>query len=259
MIDLNSRLERYIRQVKMPEIGENGQEKLFNSKVLVIGAGGLGSAAIAYLAAAGVGELGIVDGDTVAESNLQRQIIHAGNVGMNKAKSAKIFVEKLNPEVKVSTYPFNITPDNALDLIGEYDVIVLCPDNLPTRYLVNDACMILKKPFIHSAVYKFEGELMTVTGSPCYRCMFPDVPEELVENAVIGTTVGFFGCLQALEAIKLIVGLPVLSGKYIRINTSKLDFLFFDIEKDQKCPVCNGKLRGIYPENYTQSCKIIKF
>jgi len=255
---LNLRFEKYLRQIKIPEIGEEGQEKLFDSRVLVIGAGGLGSAAIAYLAAAGIGKLGIVDGDVVEEHNLQRQIIHAGNIGMNKAKSARLFIEKLNPDVEAVAYPFDVAPDNVMDLIGGYDVVVLCPDNLATRYLVNDACVIMKKPFIHSAVYKFEGELMTVVGSPCYRCMFPDVPEKLVENVIIGTTVGFFGCLQAQEVIKLIVGLPAFDKKYIRIDTSTLDFLVIEVEQDPECPVCNGRLRGIYPENYKNNCRVIK-
>jgi adenylyltransferase/sulfurtransferase len=242
----------------VPEFGEKGQEKLFKAKILVVGAGGLGSSAIAYLAAAGVGKLGIVDGDVVEERNLQRQIIHAGKIGMNKAESAKKFAEELNPDVEVSSYPFNVTPENAMGLIEGYDVVLFCPDNFKARYILNDACRILNKPFVQSAVYAFEGEVMTVRHSPCYRCVFPQAPEKL-DSAIMGFTAGFFGCIQAAEAIKLVSGLPVLDGKYLRVDLLSMDFVVMDIKQNPECPVCSGKLSDIYPENYKGNCKVIRF
>jgi len=257
---LEKKTNRYIRQIMLSEFGEDGQERLFKAKVLVVGAGGLGSAAITYLAAAGVGELGIVDGDIVEEHNLQRQTIHAGKVGMNKAESAKIFVEELNPDVEVVAYPFNITPDNVMELVKEYDVVVLCPDNLATRYLVNDACMLTGTPFVHSAIGDFEGEVMTVTQTPCYRCVFPEAPEQINhEVGVMGFTAGFFGCIQAAETIKLIAGLRTLAGKYLRVNLLSMEFITVDLKRNPECPVCSGKLKRIYPENYDKSCRVVKF
>ena len=213
--------------------GEEGQKKLFDAEVLVVGAGGLGSAVIQYLAAAGVGTLGIVDGDVVEESNLQRQIIHAGNIGMNKAESAKLFVEKLNPDVHVKTYPFNITPENVLEIVKNYDVVISCPDNFKVRYLLNDACRIKGKPFIHAAIYGFEGEALTVIYTPCYRCLFPEAPEITV-SAVIGSTAGVFGCIQASEVIKVITGYgDLLEGKLLRIDFSTMEFFEIALKRIQ--------------------------
>ncbi len=255
------KMERYIRQVMIPEFGEEGQEKLFKAKVLVVGAGGVGSSAISYLAAAGVGEIGIADGDVVEEHNLQRQIIHAGKIGMNKAESAKLFVENLNPDVKAVAYPFDITASNIMGILERYDVVVLCPDNLATRYIVNDACMLTGKPFVHSAIGSFEGEIMTVTRSPCYRCVFPEAPEYGSREiaGVMGFTAGFFGCIQAAETIKLIAGLQTLGGKYLRIDLSSMEFVTVDLRSNPKCPVCSGKLKGVYPENYGKGCRVIRF
>lgn len=238
--------------------GEEGQKKLFKAKVLVVGAGGLGSAVIQYLAAAGIGKLGIVDGDVVEEHNLQRQTIHAGNVGMNKAESAKLFVEKLNPEVEVLAYPFNIAPKNVLEIIKNYDVVVSCPDNFKVRYLLNDACKIEEKPFIHAAIYGFEGEAFTVIDTPCYRCLFPQAPE-INGLAVIGSTAGLFGCIQASETIKVITGYGnPLEGKLLRIDLSTMEFFEVKFKTNPNCPVCNGKLKEIYEENYEGSCKAVR-
>ncbi|MCS7143989.1 MAG: HesA/MoeB/ThiF family protein [Archaeoglobaceae archaeon] len=250
-------LEKYSRQIEI--FGVESQKKLLNSSVLVVGAGGLGSAVIQYLASAGIGRLGIVDGDIVEKSNLQRQTIHAGNVGMNKAESAGLFVKKLSPEIQLEIFPFNLSPSNAKKLIERFDVIIGCPDSFRVRYILNDACFLLKKPFIHSAVYAFEGELSTFLGSPCYRCYLPKMSPSN-GRAIVGAVAGLFGCLQALEAIKLITGYgELLKGKMIRLDTSTMSFFEFELRKSEKCPVCNGKLGDIFEENYVGDCEIIRF
>ena len=250
-------LSKYLRQI--PLIGKDGQERLFKAKVLVVGAGGLGSAAIQYLAAAGIGKLGIVDGDIVEEHNLQRQTIHAGNVGMNKAESARLFVEKLNPDVDVVAYPFDLSPYNVLEIISKYDVVVSCPDNFKTRYLLNDACKIEKKSFVHAAIHGFEGEAFTVVNTPCYRCIFP-IASNIRSLAVIGSTAGLFGCIQAAETIKLITGYgEVLNGRLIRVDLSTMDFIEIKFKTNKNCPVCSGKLKKIYAENYEGDCRVVKF
>jgi adenylyltransferase/sulfurtransferase len=250
-------MKRYIRQIMIPEFGEEGQKKLLKARVLVVGVGGLGSAVIAYLAAAGVGKIGIADGDIVEESNLQRQTIHAGKIGMNKAESAKDFVEGLNLDVDVVTHSFNITPHNVMDVIADYDVIVSCPDNLVTRYVLNDACKITGKPMVHAAIYGFEGEAMTIT-SPCYRCIFPKAPK-IEAHGVMGFTAGFFGCIQAAETIKLIVGLPTLEGRLLRADLLSMEFFEVEVSINPNCPLCSGKLKKIYVENYTESCRVVKY
>lgn len=247
-------ITRYARQIDL--IGEEGQKKLGKAKVLVVGAGGLGSAAIAYLAAAGIGKIGIADGDVVELHNLQRQIIHAGNLGMNKAESARLFVEKLNPEVEVEVYG-NVTPDNVMELVEKYDVVVSCPDNLATRYLLNDACRIVKKPMIHAAIHGFEGEAMTIVDSPCYRCVYPHAKSEIVP--VIGPVAGFFGCVQAVEAIKLILGMDVLFGRLLRVDLRVMEFYEVEINSNPGCPTCSGKLRDIFSENYVNDCRVVRF
>lgn len=256
---MNKPTDRYLRQINVPQFGEKGQEKISKSKVLVVGAGGLGSPVIAYLGAAGVGKLGIVDSDTVDESNLQRQIIHGGKIGMNKALSAKNFIKDLNENVDVETYPFMLNYQNVKEIITEYDLVILCPDDFSTRYLVNDVCKLLKKPFIQSAIYGFEGEVMTIKDGPCYRCIFPDAPkeEDKIGNAVMGFTAGFFGCTQAAEAVKLLTGLPTLDGKYLRIDLLSMEFIVANIP-EKRCPVCSGKLKGIFEENYEETCKLVR-
>lgn len=249
--------ERYKRQIEV--FGIVGQEKLMKAKVLVVGAGGLGSPVIAYLAAAGVGRIGIVDGDYVEESNLQRQIIHAGNLKENKAESAAKFVEKLNPHVVVDIYPYSINPKNAIDLIKPYDVVVGCPDDFKTRYIVNDACMLLGKPFVHAAVYGWEGELSVFTGKPCYRCYLPKAPTE-IGRAIVGSTAGVFGSIQSAEVIKLITGSgEIMKGRIMRGDLASMDFFSFEISGNPECPVCSGRLRGIFEENYSGRCEIRRY
>ncbi len=245
---------RYERQIRI--FGFEGQEKLMESSVLVVGAGGLGSPVIAYLAAAGVGRIGIVDGDVVEASNLQRQIIHAGNVGVNKAESAARFVEKLNPDVVLDIYPYPITSKNALKLVDSYDVVAACPDSFSVRYLINDACTLLGKPMVHAAVYAWEGELSVFHGSPCYRCYLPVSPPS-EGNAIIGATAGVFGAMQAAEVIKILTGTgEVLKGRMIRGDLSRMEFFDFTIPRNAECPVCSGKLKGIFDENYVGRCEV---
>lgn len=251
-----SDLERYSRQIEI--FGVEGQKRLEHASALVVGAGGLGSAVIQYLAAAGIGRLGIVDHDVVERSNLQRQTIHAGNVGMNKAESARLFVQRLNPEVDVEVYPFELTPNNALKLLKGYDIVIGCPDSFRVRFILNDACFLLKKPFVHAAVYAFEGELSTFIGSPCYRCYLPKAPLP-TGKAIIGAIAGLFGCLQALEAVKLITnyGDP-MRGKILRMSAENMSFFEFKIQKREDCKVCNGDLKGIFEENYIGDCEIVR-
>ncbi len=260
----DEQIKRYARQIIMPEIGVKGQLKLLESSVLVVGAGGLGSPAIQYLAGAGVGRIGIVDGDEVDISNLQRQTIHAGNLGMNKAESAKTFVEKLNPDVKVDVYPFNLTPENAREIIRKYDVVLDCTDNFVARFLINDACVIEEVSFVHAAVLRFEGELMTIVPkeSACYRCVFKHAPPPgtvptCQEAGVVGATVGVLGTLQAIEAIKLLLGIgEPLVNRMLHVDLLTMDFTELKLRKDPECPVCSGRVKEIIPEKYVESCQL---
>ncbi len=255
-------IERYARQLIMPEIGGKGQIKLLKSKVLVIGAGGLGSAAIQYLAGAGVGEIGIADGDVVDMSNLQRQTIHAGNLGMNKAESAAKFVKLLNPDVEVKVYPENINVDNVRDMIKGYDIVVDCTDNFPSRFLLNDACVMERVPLVHSAVLRFVGEIMTILpDSACYRCVFPEAPPPgsvptCQEAGIAGVTTGIFGVMQALEAIKLILDLEVLTNRMLYADLVTMDFDIISVRKNENCPVCSGRIKDLKEVAYVETCRI---
>ena len=230
---------KYIRQTAIEEVGKKGQDTLLNSKILVVGAGGLGSAVIEYLAAAGVGTIGIVDGDHVKLHNLQRQTIHAGKMGMNKAKSAMLFIKKLNPDVKVDTYPFNLNANNASKIIEKYDVVVSCPDNIETRFIINENCVKLEKPMVHGAVYKFEGEVSSFIKTPCYQCLYSGIKNKDIEDkAIIGFTAGVIGCLQAAEAIKILLGLPTLKGELLRVDLKNMEFIKIKIKSNPSCKVC---------------------
>lgn len=224
---------RYERQ--LPLIGKDGQEKLLRSSVLIVGAGGLGSAVISYLAAAGVGRLGIVDGDLVEDSNLQRQTIHAGKVGENKAESAAEFVERLNTDVVVDIYPYDLNERNAERIARSYDVIVGCPDNVETRYTINDVALKLKKPFVHAAIYGWEGEVGVFLRRPCYRCYIPKA-EEKFYIPVIGAVSGIFGCLQALEVIKIVTGKgEPLIGKIFRMDLKTFENFIIELKERENC------------------------
>ena len=218
---------RYARHIALDEVGESGQQKLLNAKVLVIGAGGLGCPALQYFAAAGIGAIGIVDGDTVDESNLQRQILYStSDIGSLKVEAAKERLNALNPNVSIIIYPENLSAENALTIIQDYDFVIDGTDNFAARYLVNDACVKLNKPFVYGAIHKFEGQVsvLNFNGGPTYRCLFPENPQQnqipnCAEVGVLGVLPGVIGTLQATEVIKLILGIgEPLSGKLKLIN-----------------------------------------
>ncbi len=239
--------DRYSRHILLPEVGEAGQAKLLGAKVLLLGAGGLGSPAALYLAAAGVGTLGIVDADVVDASNLQRQILHAtSRVGMPKVESAAIAIRDLNPDVKVEPYQERLTSANVDRIFSPYDVIVDGCDNFPTRFLVNDASIFLNKPVAHGSIFRFDGQVTTfVPGvGPCYRCWYPEPPPAHLapscqEAGVLGILCGIIGTLQATEAIKIILGKgDTLSGRILTYDSLKMKFREFKLRKDKACPVC---------------------
>jgi len=246
-------IKRYARHIILPEVGGKGQEKLLNSKVLVIGAGGLGSPAILYLAAAGVGTIGIVDFDVVDFSNLQRQVIHnTERVGTPKVESAKRTVEMLNPDVKVIAYNTRISKENIMDIIKDYDVVLDGTDNFPTRFLINDACYFAGKPLVSAAMLRFEGQVSVFDfrnkeNSPCYRCLFPEPPPpglvpSCQEAGILGSIGGIMGCIQATEAIKLILGIgEPLVGKLLIMDALSMDFRKVKLRKDPNCPLCGEK------------------
>ncbi|MEN3039383.1 MAG: molybdopterin-synthase adenylyltransferase MoeB, partial [Candidatus Kryptonium sp.] len=238
---------RYGRHLIMPEVGLNGQKKLKASSVLIVGAGGLGSPLAFYLTAAGVGRIGIVDFDVVDLSNLQRQIIHTTkDVGRSKLESAKEKLEALNPNVEIETYNTRLTSDNAFQIIKDYDIIIDGTDNFPTRYLVNDACVILKKPNVYGSIFRFEGQasvFYSVAG-PCYRCLYQEPPPpglvpSCAEGGVLGVLPGIIGTIQALEAIKLILGVgEPLIGKLLLFDALKMKFRELKLRKNPQCPIC---------------------
>lgn len=225
--------ERYARHLMLEQVGISGQKKLRSSKVLIVGAGGLGAPAALYLAAAGVGTIGIVDDDCVELSNLQRQILHTTEqVGKKKVDSAREMLGKLNPGVAVKTYPVRLTAGNIMELIREYDFILECVDNFPTKFLINDACVIAKKPFCHGGVLGFQGQLMTyVPGQgPCYRCIFEEIPEpgsipSCQEVGILGVMAGIIGSLQGLEALKYLLDMGnLLTGRMLVFDGLPMKF-----------------------------------
>lgn len=238
---------RYSRHFLLPEVGEEGQARLLDAKVLLIGAGGLGSPTAFYLAAAGVGTIGIVDHDVVDLSNLQRQILHTTDrIGMPKVESARMTLQALNPDVKVVGYQERLSSENALRLFADYDVIVDGCDNFPTRYLVNDACVMLGKPNVHGSIFQFEGQAAVFypKKGPCYRCLFPEPPPpgaapSCAEAGVLGVLPGLIGCIQALETIKLILGVGrPLIGRMAYFDTLSMEVRIHKLRRDPKCPVC---------------------
>ncbi len=233
---------RYARQIMLPEIGEAGQQTLLNTRVLVIGAGGLGSALISYLAAAGVGHLGIIDHDRVELSNLARQIIHeSGDIGRLKVESAADRIAELNPDVRVTPYAHPLTAENAQELIAAYDIIADGCDNFATRFIVNAACVALQKPLVSASIAGFHGQVMTITGTPCYQCFVsPDAPEANTcrESGVIGPLAGIIGSMQALEVIRVALGTPAYVGKLARYNGQDGSQRITQLVRDAACPVC---------------------
>jgi len=255
--------KRYSRHLLIPEVGEQGQFKLLDSRVLLIGAGGLGSPAAYYLAAAGVGTLGIIDADVVDESNLQRQILHnTKRVGQYKAESARETLEALNPDVKVITYLERLDESNVARIIADYDVILDGTDNFPTRYLLNDAALLANKPVVHGSVFRFEGQLTVFKPNegPCYRCLFPEPPPpelapSCAEAGVLGVLPGIIGLLQATETIKLLldIGDPLV-GRLLTYDGLAGEFNELRLFRDPECPACG---ENAHPENlptYAEFC-----
>ena len=263
----DSQIERYSRHIILPEVGGKGQKKLARAKVLIIGAGGLGSPAALYLAAAGVGTIGLVDGDVVDLSNLQRQILHTTDtIGKPKVESGRAMLNALNPDVTVVTYPTNITADNIMDILTGYDLVLDGSDNFTTRYLVNDACFLAGKPLISGSIFRFEGQLTTLRpkdGFPCYRCLYAEPPPAgLVPNCqeagVLGVLAGTIGVLQAAEAIKEIVGVGTsLAGSILMYDALDMTFRKTRVPKDPGCPLCgpNPRITDL-SSDYTVSCSL---
>src|SRR5262245_32378160 len=266
-MDLNNdEIRRYSRHLILPEVGLSGQKKICSTSVLCIGAGGLGSPIAMYLAAAGIGKLGILDFDSVDFSNLQRQIIHSTeDVGRPKTQSAKETINAINPNVEVVLHDTRITSANALDIIRQYDIVVDGTDNFPTRYLTNDACVLLKKPNVYGSIFRFEGQASVFAphlGGPCYRCLYPEPPPpgmvpSCAEGGVLGVLPGIIGCIQATEILKLALGKgESLSGRLILFNELDMKFRELKLRRDPDCPLC-----GEHPTiqaliDYDQFCGI---
>jgi len=248
----DSQIERYSRHIILNEVGVEGQIKLLEGKVLIVGAGGLGSPAALYLAAAGVGTIGIIDGDVVDITNLQRQIIHTtADINRPKVISAKEKIEKINPDVKVIIYQELLTADNIKEIISEYDFILDGTDNFPTKFLINDACVLLEKPFSHGGILKYDGQTMTYTpGNACYRCVFNSPPPKgLVptcsQAGVLGSIAGMLGTIQATEALKYLTGIgELLTNRFLIFNALSMSFRSTHFKRNENCPVC-GKTPSI--------------
>ncbi len=243
-------VRRYSRHLIIPDVAMSGQQRLMNAKVLCVGAGGLGSPALMYLAAAGVGTLGIVEFDTVDESNLQRQIIHGqSDIGKSKAISAKEKIAEINPNVKVNVHEVRLDTDNVMEIFSQYDLIVDGTDNFATRYLVNDACVLLKKPYVWGSIYRFDGQASVFWAEygPCYRCLYPEPPPpgmvpSCAEGGVLGVLCASIGSIQTTEAIKLIAGIgEPLIGQLMIYDALEMSYRKIKVRKDPKCPLCSDK------------------
>jgi adenylyltransferase/sulfurtransferase len=256
-------IKRYSRHLIMPEVTLEGQKRLKAGRVLTIGTGGLGSPLLAYLAAAGVGKIGIVDFDRVDHSNLHRQIIHrTSSVGKPKVESAREAIADLNPHVEVETYETSVRSDNAMEMIKDYDVVVDGTDNFATRYLVNDACVLLGKPNVYGSIFRFDGQVTVFWADrgPCYRCLYPEPPEpglvpSCAEGGVLGVLPGIIGTLQAVETIKILLGVgDLLVGRLLLFDALQMKFREMKLRKDPKCPIC-GPERTIHELiDYNQFC-----
>ena len=243
-------VRRYSRHLIIPDVAMAGQQRLMNAKVLCVGAGGLGSPALMYLAAAGVGTLGLVEFDTVDESNLQRQIIHGqSDIGKSKAISAKEKIAEINPNVNVIVHEVRLDTDNVMEIFSQYDLIVDGTDNFATRYLVNDACVLLKKPYVWGSIYRFDGQASVFWAEygPCYRCLYPEPPPpgmvpSCAEGGVLGVLCASIGSIQTTEAIKLIAGIgEPLIGQLMIYDALEMSYRKIKVRKDPKCPLCSDK------------------
>ncbi|PKN01563.1 MAG: adenylyltransferase [Elusimicrobia bacterium HGW-Elusimicrobia-1] len=242
----DEQIERYSRHIILKDIGVEGQEKIIAGKILIIGAGGLGAPAALYLAAAGVGTIGIVDGDNVDVTNLQRQVIHfTPDVGRAKVVSAAEKIKLINPRVEVRTYQKRVSAADITDVIKDYDFVIDGTDNFPAKFLINDACVMSLKPFSHGGILRFDGQTMTyVSGQACYRCVFkapppPDAVPTCSQAGVLGAVAGMLGTIQAAEALKFLTGKgELLSGRLLIFNAFTMDFRTVNIKRDPECPVC---------------------
>ena len=261
----DEQINRYSRHIILPEVGGKGQKKLLESKVFLVGAGGLGSPAAFYLAAAGIGKIGIADNDNVDFSNLQRQILHSTkDVDYPKAQSAKETIEDLNPDIEVVPYTDRLNSENIIDIIKDYDVILDGSDNFPTRYLVNDACVMLGKPLSHGAIFRFDGQATTIIPGkgPCYRCLYevpppPDLVPSCQEAGVLGVIAGTIGVIQATEVIKIILRKgELLNGKLLLYDSLGMDFKKLKIQRNPDCPICseNPTIKELI--DYEEFCQV---
>lgn len=263
--------ERYKRHLLIPEVGEEGQLKLLNSKVLVVGAGGIGSPVAWYLAAAGIGNIGIIDDDVVDRSNLQRQILHTeASVGTAKVDSAKERLSALNSAIQITTYEERLNAENIDDILSGYDVVLDGTDNFTTRYLINDACVKLKIPNVHGSVFRFEGQVSTfwpssgVENAPCYRCVYPQPPPpelapSCAEAGVLGVLPGMVGVICATETIKILIGFGQnMVGKLLNFNAKEWDFDIYEIDQNADCAYCNCQEHAVYPaySEYAAVCAV---
>lgn len=259
-----AQIKRYSRHIILPEVGGKGQKKLLASRVLLIGMGGLGSPAALYLAAAGVGTLGLVDHDTVDLSNLQRQVLHCtGDLGRAKVDSAEEMLAALNPDIQVVKHRERLSADNAERLVADYDLVVDGADNFPTRFLLNDACYLAGKPLVYGAVFRFEGQVSVFTpgSGPCYRCFIPEMPPpgsvpSCQEAGVLGVLPGTIGLLQATEALKLILGIgEPLVGRLLVYDALDMEMIRLRLARDPRCPVCSEPARALTLADYTFACE----
>ncbi|WP_290812281.1 ThiF family adenylyltransferase [Halovivax sp.] len=271
MTDLSldaTQLDRYSRHVIMDEVGPEGQARLLDGSALVVGAGGLGSPAIQYLAAAGVGRLGIVDDDVVERSNLQRQIVHGdADVGRPKVESAADYVAQLNPDVDVETHQVRLTAETVADLVDDRDVVLDASDNFATRYLLNDHCALTGTALSHGAIYRFEGQITTFVNDgdgPCYRCIFPEAPEpgtvpDCATTGVLGVLPGTVGCVQATEVVKYLLGTgDLLDGRLLMYDAMGMTFETVEVRRSPDCPVCGDEpaIESVHDVEYEGGCSI---
>ncbi len=262
----NDEIRRYSRHLILPEVGMAGQKKIRSTSVLCVGTGGLGSPTLMYLAAAGIGKLGVVDFDTVDFSNLQRQIIHGtDDVGRPKTQSALETLRSINPNVEVELHETRLSSENALDIIRPYDIVVDGTDNFPTRYLTNDACVLLKKPNVYGSIFRFEGQASVFAphlGGPCYRCLYPEPPPpgmvpSCAEGGVLGVLPGIIGCIQSTEILKLALGKgDTLIGRLLLFNALDMKFRELKLRKDPQCPICGTSPTIKELIDYEQFCGI---
>jgi len=261
----DEQVKRYSRHILLPEVGGKGQRKILEAKVLLVGAGGLGSPCGLYLAAAGVGTIGIVDSDLVDLSNLQRQVLHStADLDRPKVLSARETMEAINPDVKVICCQERLTSANILEIIRDYDIVADGADNFPTRYLVNDACVMAGKPLSHAGIFRFDGQAVTILPGkgPCYRCLYPEPPPpglvpSCQEAGVLGVVAGVMGLIQATEVLKFILGRgELLSGRLLTYNALDMEFKTMPVKRSRKCPVCGDNPTITELIDYEEFCSL---